>query len=88
MRQRVPLPQFCLYLLILLAVQYWAGTVALVVRSPNLDALERALTQISVLPVVEWFMLFGFVRRLPDRTISATTSLRFAGPCDGSVHPP
>jgi len=71
MRERVPLPQFCLYLLGLLAVQYWAGTVALVVRSPNLDALERALTQISVLPVAEWFMLFGFVRRLPDRTISA-----------------
>jgi len=67
----VPLPQFCLYLLGLLAVQYWAGTVALVARSPSLDALERALTQISVLPVVEWWMLFGFVRRLPDRTISA-----------------
>ena len=67
----VSLAQFCLYLLALLAVQYWAGTVALVARSPNLDALERALTQISVLPMVEWWMLFGFVRRLPDRTISA-----------------
>jgi hypothetical protein len=71
MRQRVPLRQFNLYLLALLAVQYWAGTAALVVRSPNLDALERALTQISVLPVVEWWMLFGFVRRLPERTLSA-----------------
>ena len=69
--QRVPLPQFSLYLLALLAVQYWAGTVALVVRSPDLEALERALTQISVLPVVEWWMLFGFVRRLPGRTVSA-----------------
>lgn len=71
MRDRVPLAQFCLYLLALLAVQYWAGTALLVVRSPDLDALERALTQISVLPVVEWFMLFGFVRRLPDRPVSA-----------------
>src|ERR1700761_7944638 len=69
MRDRVPLAQFCLYLLGLLAVQYWAGTVALVVRSPDLDTLGRALTQISVLPVIEWFMLFGFVRRLPDRTL-------------------
>ena len=69
MRERVPLPQFCLYLLGLLAVQYWAGTALLVVRSPDLDTLERALTQISVLPVVEWFMLFGFLRRLPDRTV-------------------
>src|SRR6185437_11915911 len=59
----------CLYLLALLAVQYWAGTALLVVRSPDLDTLERALTQISVLPVVEWFMLFGFIRRLPDRTL-------------------
>ncbi|HEX4505148.1 MAG TPA: hypothetical protein VH722_05410 [Alphaproteobacteria bacterium] len=65
----VPLPQFCLYLLGLLAVQYWAGTALLVVRSPDLDTLERALTQISVLPVVEWFMLFGFIRRLPDRPL-------------------
>jgi hypothetical protein len=72
MRQRVPLTQFSLYLLVLLAVQYWAGTAMLVVRSPNLEALERALTQISVLPVVEWWMLIGFARRLPDRTISAT----------------
>jgi hypothetical protein len=70
----VPLPQFNLYLLALLAVQYWAGTVALVVRSPDLEALERALTQISVLPVVEWWMLFGFVRRLPERTKSATVA--------------
>jgi hypothetical protein len=68
----VPLPQFSLYLLLLLAVQYWAGTAALVARSPSLEAMERALTQISVLPVVEWWMLFGFVRRLPDRTVSAT----------------
>jgi hypothetical protein len=66
----VPLPQFCLYLLGLLAVQYWAGTVALIARSPNFDTLERALTQISVLPVVEWVMLFGFARRLPDRPVS------------------
>jgi hypothetical protein len=66
---RVPLPQFCPYLLALLAVQYWAGTALLVMRSPDLDTLERALTQISVLPVVEWFMLFGFVRRLPDRPV-------------------
>jgi hypothetical protein len=65
----VPLRQFCLCLLALLAVQYWAGTVALVVRSPDLDTLERALTQISVLPVIEWFMLFGFVRRLPGRAL-------------------
>jgi hypothetical protein len=72
MRQRVPLNQFSLYLLLLLAVQYWAGTAALVARSPSLEALERALTQISVLPVVEWWMLIGFARRLPDRTISAT----------------
>jgi hypothetical protein len=72
MRQRVPLPQFSLYLLGLLAVQYWAGTAMLVVRSPNLEALERGLTQISVLPVVEWWMLIGFARRLPDRTVSAT----------------
>lgn len=67
----VPLTQFSLYLLALLAVQYWAGTAVLVARSPNLESLERALTQISVLPVVEWWMLFGFVRRLPDRTVSA-----------------
>jgi exosortase/archaeosortase family protein len=67
----IPLSQFSLYLLALLAVQYWAGTAALVIRSPNLDALERALTQISVLPVVEWWMLLGFARRLPERTISA-----------------
>ena len=66
----IPLPQFCLYLLGLLAVQYWAGTALLVVRSPDFDALERALTQISVLPVVEWFMLFGLVRRLPGRTLT------------------
>jgi hypothetical protein len=71
MRDRVPLAQFCLYLLGLLAVQYWAGTAMLVVRSPDLDTLERALTQISVLPVVEWWMLFGLARRLPDRTLSA-----------------
>ena len=70
--QRVPLPQFSLYLLALLAVQYWAGTAALVARSPNLEALERALTQISVLPVVEWWMLLGFARRVPERTGSAT----------------
>ena len=70
MRDRVPLAQFCLYLLALLAVQYWAGTVLLVIRSPDFDTLERALTQISVLPVVEWFMLFGFVRRLPRSTVS------------------
>ena len=63
MRQRVPLNQFSLYLLLLLAVQYWAGTAALVARSPSLEALERALTQISVLPVVEWWMLIGFARR-------------------------
>ena len=68
----VPLAQFSLYLLLLLAVQYWAGTVALVARSPNLDALERALTQISVLPVVEWWMLIGLARRLPERTVPAT----------------
>jgi hypothetical protein len=67
----IPLPQFCLYLLGLLAVQYWAGTALLVARSPSLEALERALTQISVLPVVEWWMLFGFVRRLPDRSLSS-----------------
>jgi hypothetical protein len=67
----VPLNQFSLYLLLLLAVQYWAGTAALVARSPNLEALEKALTQISVLPVVEWWVLFGFIRRLPDRTVSA-----------------
>jgi exosortase/archaeosortase family protein len=67
----VPLSQFGLYLLVLLAVQYWAGTAALVARSPSVDALERALTQISVLPGVEWWMLFGFVRRLPERTLSA-----------------
>jgi hypothetical protein len=67
----VPLTQFSLYLLVLLAIQYWAGTAALVARSPSLDALERALTQISVLPVVEWWMLIGFARRLPDRTIPA-----------------
>ncbi len=30
------------------------------------------MTQISVLPVVEWWMLFGFARRLPERTVSAT----------------
>ncbi len=66
----VPLPQFCLYLLAVLAVQYWAGTALLVARSPDLDTLERALTQISVLPVIEWFMLFGFLRRLPDRSVS------------------
>jgi hypothetical protein len=54
--------------LALLAVQYWAGTALLIVRSPDFDTLERALTQISVLPAVEWFMLFGFVRRLPDHT--------------------
>jgi hypothetical protein len=66
----VPLAQFCLYLLALLAVQYWAGTALLVARSPDFDTLERALTQISVLPVVEWFMLFGFVRRLPGRPLS------------------
>jgi hypothetical protein len=71
MRQRVPLRQFSLYLLLLLAVQYWAGTAMLVVRSPDLGALERALTQISVLPVIEWWMLIGFVRRLPDRTVPA-----------------
>lgn len=71
LRRGVPLPQFSLYLLALLAVQYWAGTAALVARSPSLDALERALTQISVLPVVEWWMLIGFARRLPERTISA-----------------
>ena len=70
MRQRVPLSDFCLCLLVLLGVQYWAGTVAFVVRSPNFDALSRALTQISVLPVVEWYMLFAFARRLPDRTLS------------------
>ena len=72
MRDRVPLAQFCLYLLGLLAVQYWAGTVLLVVRSPDLDTLERALTQISVLPVIEWFMLFSFVRRLPERALPPT----------------
>jgi hypothetical protein len=72
MRDRVPLAQFCLYLLALLAVQYWAGTVMRMVRSPDLYTLEQTLTQISVLPVVEWFMLFGFVRRLPDRTLSPT----------------
>jgi len=70
MRDRVPLAQFCLYLPALLAVQYWAGTILRVTRSPDLDTLEQALTQISVLPAIEWFMLFGFVRRLPDRTIS------------------
>jgi hypothetical protein len=67
----VPLTQFSLYLLALLAVQYWAGMAMLVVRSPNLEALERTLTQISVLPVVEWWMLIGFARRLPDRTVPA-----------------
>jgi hypothetical protein len=71
MRERVPLVQFSFYLLGLLTVQYWAGTAALIARSPSLEALERALTQISVLPVVEWWVLFGFARRLPDRTISA-----------------
>jgi hypothetical protein len=70
MRERVPLPQFCLYLLALLAVQYWAGTALLVARSPDLEALERALTRISVLPVIEWVMLFGFVRHLPNRSLS------------------
>ncbi len=68
----VPLPQFCLYLLTLLAVQYWAGTALLITRSPSLDALERALTQISVLPAIEWWMALAFVRRLPDRPIPAT----------------
>jgi hypothetical protein len=74
MRQRVPLSDLNLCMLVLLAVQYWAGTVALIAHVPNLDALSQALTQISVLPMVEWYMLFSLARRLPERTISAATA--------------
>jgi hypothetical protein len=70
LRQRVPLSDFSLCMATLLAVQYWAGTVALVARVPDLGALSQALTQISVLPVVEWYMLIALARRLPERTIS------------------
>jgi hypothetical protein len=61
-------------MLVLLAVQYWAGTVALIAHVPNLDALSQALTQVSVLPILEWYMLFALARHLPERTISPVTA--------------
>jgi hypothetical protein len=68
--QPVPLPEFSTCLLGLLCIQYWAGIVAILGGSSSIDGVLNAFTQISVLPVIEWYVLFGLTGRLGQQTVS------------------
>ena len=39
--------------------------------SGGLDGVVKTFTQVSVLPVVEWYVLFGMIRRLDQRDVPA-----------------
>jgi hypothetical protein len=59
----------------LLCVQYWAGIAVMLAGSASLDGIVTALTQVSALPVVEWYVLFGLVRTFKGRDVSARLAL-------------
>jgi exosortase/archaeosortase family protein len=71
----IQLPEFSSCLLGLLCVQYWAGLAAMLVRSFSIDSIVSALTQVSVLPVLEWYILFGMPRQFGNRHISPRLAL-------------
>jgi hypothetical protein len=62
-------------MLALLCVQYWAGIAVMLAGTPSLDGIVTALTQVSVLPVVEWYALFGLARTFKGQDVSAPLAL-------------
>jgi hypothetical protein len=72
--QPVPLSEFGICLLALLGLQYWAGIVA-ILASSGWDEIVDTATRISVMPVVEWYMLFGLLRTFKNSTVPAPLAL-------------
>jgi hypothetical protein len=71
----VPLSEFSTWMLALLCVQYWAGIAVMLAGTPSLEGIVAALTQVSVLPVVEWYVLFGLARTFKSQDVSAPLAL-------------
>jgi hypothetical protein len=71
----VPFREFSLCLVGLLCIQYWAGTVVLLLGAFSAESVMATLTRISVMPVIEWYVLFGLTRAHGDRLISAPLAL-------------
>jgi hypothetical protein len=61
----------CLGIVGLLFVQYWAGDAVLIATSGSLDGIAKTFTTISVLPVVEWYALFGLIRGMTGPPVRA-----------------
>ena len=64
----VPLTDACFGIAGLLFIQYWAGVAAMLAASGGIGGIVGTFTNISVIPVVEWYVLFGMIRGLkgPD----------------------
>jgi hypothetical protein len=71
----IPFREFSLCLIGLLCIQFWAGSLVMLAAAHNLHALTMALTRISVMPVIEWYVLFGLARGNGHRLISAPLAL-------------
>ncbi len=71
----VPLSEFGTWILALLCVQYWAGIAVMLAGSHGLGGIVAALTQVSVLPVVEWYVLFGLPRTFKSQDVPAPLAL-------------
>ena len=71
----VPLTDVCYGIAGLLFVQYWAGVAAMVAASAGAGGIVEAFGEISVLPVVEWYVLFGMIRGLKGPDVPASLAL-------------
>ena len=74
-RGPVPLAEFSTWLLGLLCIQYWAGIAVMLAGTGSLDGIMAAFTEVSMLPVVEWYVLFGMLRTLKGKDVPAAIAL-------------